>query len=57
MINMSSVKVREAKRELHKVIIETIYSYGLTAKEDAELFRYVIEIGANELMRDWEEEE
>jgi hypothetical protein len=55
-MNMSSVKVREAKRELHKVIIEAIYSYGLTAKEDAELFRYVIEIGANELMRDWEEE-
>ena len=52
---MSSVKVREAKRELHKVIIETIYSYGLTAKEDAELFRYIIEIGANELLRDWEE--
>ena len=52
---MSSVKVSEEKRELHKVIIETIYSYGLTAKEDAELFRYVIEIGANELMRDWEE--
>lgn len=54
---MSSVKVREAKGELHKVIIETIYSYGLTAREDAELFRYVIEVGANELMRDWEEEE
>lgn len=54
---MSSVKVREAKRELHKVILETIYSYGLTAKEDTELYRYVIEIGANELMRDWEEVE
>ena len=54
---MSSVKVREAKRELHKIIIETIYSYRLTAKENTALFRYVIELGANELMRDWEEEE
>lgn len=53
---MSSVKVREAKRELHKVILETIYSYELTVKEETELYRYVIEVGANELMRDWEEE-
>lgn len=53
---MSSVDVCEAKRELYKVIIDTIYAYGLTAKEDAELFRYVIEIGANELMRDWDDE-
>lgn len=52
---MSSVKVREAKKELHKVIIETIYSYGLTAEEDIELFRYIIDLGANELMRDWSE--
>ena len=56
VIIMSSVDVCEAKRELYKVIIDTIYAYGLTAKEDAELFRYVIEIGANELMRDWDDE-
>lgn len=54
---MSSVKVRGAKRELHKVIIDIIYSYELTAKEEAELYRYIIEVGANELVRGWEEEE
>lgn len=53
---MSSIKIREAKRELHKAIIDIIYSHDLTPKEETELYRYVIEIGANELMRDWEEE-
>jgi hypothetical protein len=53
---MSSVKVREAKRELHKAIIDIIYSQELTIKEEKELFRYVIELGANELAQDWEEE-
>ena len=36
---MSSVKVREAKRELHKAIIDIIYSQELTAKEEKELFK------------------
>ena len=53
---MSSVKVREAKRQLHKAIIDIIYSQELTAKEERELFRYVIELGTNELMRNGEEE-
>lgn len=46
---MTLVEMREAKAELHKVIVDTVLSFGGNAKEDATLFRYAIEVASNEL--------
>lgn len=48
---MSGTEKREAKAELHKVIVETILSYGGTAADDAELYGYVISLCTDELIR------
>lgn len=48
---MTQVEMREAKAELHKTIVDTILSFGGNAEEDATLFRYVIEVASNELLR------
>ena len=46
---MTPVEMREAKAKLHKVIVDTVLSFGGNAKEDATLFRYAIEVASNEL--------
>lgn len=46
---MTQVEMREAKAELHKVIVNTVLSFGGNLKEDATLYRYAIEVASNEL--------
>jgi hypothetical protein len=48
---MSEVDKRAIKAELHKVIVDTILSYGGTSTDDAELYGYVISLCTNELIR------
>lgn len=48
---MSGAEKQEAKAELHKVIVETILSYGGTVADDAELYGYVISLCTDELIR------
>lgn len=47
---MTNVEMRKAKAELHKVIFDTIFSYGGNTCEDAEMLRYVIEVATNGLV-------
>lgn len=46
---MTPTDMRKAKAELHKVIVDTILSFGGNLKEDATLYRYAIEVASNEL--------
>ena len=47
---MTEQEMRRAKAELHKVIIDTVLSFGGTLHDDATMYRYVIELASNELM-------
>ncbi len=46
---MTNAEMRKAKAELHKVIVETVFSFGGNTQEDATMFKYIIEIASNEL--------
>ena len=46
---MTSAEMRKAKAELHKVIVETVFSFNGSTQEDATMFKYIIEIASNEL--------
>lgn len=47
---MTGQEMRRAKAELHKVIIDTVLSFGGTLHDDATMYRYIIELASNELM-------
>ena len=47
---MTPLEMRKAKAELHKVIIDTVLSFGGTLHDDATMYRYIIELASNELM-------
>ena len=47
---MTPAEMRKAKAELHKVMIEAVFSFGGTTQDDATMFRYIIEIASNELL-------
>lgn len=47
---MTAKEMREAKAELHKVIVDTVLSFGGTLHEDATMYRDVIELASNELL-------
>lgn len=46
---MTALEMRKAKQELHKIIIDTVLSYGGTIEEDNELYKYIIGLCLNEL--------
>lgn len=48
---MTQAEMRKAKAELHKTIVDTVFSFGGNTEEDAALFRYVIEVASNELFQ------
>lgn len=45
---MTNAKIREAKKQLHAVIIDTILKYNPNDKEFDELLDYVINLAKNE---------
>lgn len=47
---MTTIEMRKAKAELHKVIIDTVLSFGGTLHDDATMYRYIIELASNELL-------
>ena len=47
---MTSVEMRKAKAELHKIIIDTVLGFGGTLHDDATMYQYIIELASNELM-------
>ena len=49
-MNLSGAEMRKAKAELYKVMIETVLSFGGDLRDDATLYRYIIELASNELL-------
>ena len=45
---MTNVEIREAKKQLHAVIIDTILKYNPNDKEFDELLDYIINLAKNE---------
>lgn len=45
---MTNIEMREAKKQLHTVIIDTILKYNPNDKEFDELLDYIINLGKNE---------
>ena len=48
---MTQAEIRQAKGNLHYVIVDEILSYGGTWQNDAELWLYVIELASTELQK------
>ena len=48
---MTQAELRQAKGNLHYVIVDEILSYSGTWQEDAELWLYVIELASTELQK------
>lgn len=48
---MTEIEMRKAKAELHKVIVDTVLSFGGTAFEDMEMYKYIIHLATDELIR------
>lgn len=46
---MTQLEMRRAKAELHSLIIDKVFSYSVDAKENAEMFQYVIESVSREI--------
>ena len=49
-MSLSKAEMRKAKAELHKVMIETVLSFGGDLYDDATLYKYIIEFASNELL-------
>ncbi len=49
-MGLSGAEMRKAKAELHKVMVETVLSFGGGLHDDATLYRYIIELASNELL-------
>lgn len=49
-MSLSGAEMREAKAELHKTIVDTVLSFGGDLRDDAMLYKYVIELASNELL-------
>ena len=47
---MTPVEMRKAKSELHALIITKVFAFSTDAKEDAELFQYVVELASREML-------
>lgn len=47
---MTPVEMRKAKAELHSLIIDKVFSFSADAKENAELFQYIIELVSREML-------
>lgn len=47
---MTPVEMREAKAELHSLIITKVFAFSIDAKEDTELFQYVVEMASREML-------
>lgn len=47
---MTAEEMRKAKAELHKVIVDTVLSFGGALHDDATMYRYIIELASNELL-------
>ena len=47
---MTPVEMRKAKSELHSLIITKVFAFSTDAKEDAELFQYVVELASREML-------
>ena len=52
---MTQAELRQAKGNLHCVIVDEILSYGGTWQNEAELWLYVIELASNELQKNYAE--
>ena len=47
---MTEQEMRKAKAELHKIIVDTVLSFGGTLHDDAVMYNYIIELASNELL-------
>lgn len=47
---MTPVEMRKAKTELHSLIIDKVFTISTDAKENAELFQYIIELVSREML-------
>ena len=52
---MTQAEIRQAKGNLHCLIVDEILSHGGTWQNDAELWLYVIELASNELQEIYKE--
>ena len=52
---MTQAEMRQAKGNLHYLIVDEILSYGGTWQDDAELWLYVIELASSELQKNYAE--
>ena len=50
MDTMTPVEMRKAKTELHSLIIDKVFTFSTDAKENAELFQYVVELASREML-------
>ena len=50
VIKMTNAEIRKAKAELHKVIIDTVHSFGGTVDDEAKMYIYIIELASNEML-------
>lgn len=48
---MTKEEMRKAKANLHKVIVEEVLSNGGNLSEDIEMYKYIIELATNEIIR------
>ena len=47
---MTLLEMRKAKAELHSLIIDKVFSFSIDAKENAELFQYIVEFASREML-------
>lgn len=47
---MTPAEMRQAKTNLHKVIVEEVLSNGGSLEEDVEMYKYIIELATNEII-------
>lgn len=47
---MTPTEMRQAKANLHKVIVEEVLSNGGTLAEDIEMYKYIIELATNQII-------
>jgi hypothetical protein len=52
---MTQAEIRQAKGNLHCLLVDEIFSYGGTWQNEAELWLYVIELASNELQKNYAE--
>ena len=52
---MTKAELRQAKADLHKIIVDEVLSKGGTMADDIEMYKYVIELATNELCKNVED--